>query len=463
MYNPLTTSIVYSRNKKYKPLKLSNGLYRVETIPVGAFVKDNAKTGDAHERIAFEVDDNLLQHWKNTFESMKFNGVEVPMPLNHTEDPESRRATVVDFEIGKNKEGNNSLYTIFKFKDKQAEEALKDAGVSIYVPPKFVDGRGNEYIYPIRHVCLTDYPVIPGMEKMQPLDLPGLPEGAIAASFVETGKTGKSDKSSKKKEKKSMAKTFPPKKVKREEEEEAREHEEENEEHEEENEEGEGGGEEYGEHEEGNGEEHDEIGDEINAENLRQILVKLMGDEANKIPDDKLMPALYHITCAIVDSVNESGAMGEEGEEDEEETGRGPVSHHVEHKETHFHPPGGKNMAEERPPIAAGFISMGRRSRLSEINAAAKDGYITAAVAKRLISDYCSDEALQLAFSNEGDILDNFESTMKLLRSNGKVLKLEHEKTNNDGLELSYSELYGKASNPLLKDAENRAKAVGQA
>jgi hypothetical protein len=32
------------------------------------------------------------------------------------------------------------------------------------MPPKFYDGRGEEYIRPIRHVCITDYPVIPGLE-----------------------------------------------------------------------------------------------------------------------------------------------------------------------------------------------------------------------------------------------------------------------------------------------------------
>lgn len=219
---------------------------------------------------------------------------------------------------------------------------------------------------------------------------------------------------------------------------------------------------EEGENEEENG--HGTAEDvEVNCENLREILVKLMGDEANKIPDGKLIPALDHIVMAIVESVNEAEHGEGEESENEEERSRGPVAHRVKHEEEHYHPPGGPKGMENRPPIAAGFISMGRKSRLNEINAAAKDGYITAATAKNLISEYCSDESLQLAFSPEGDILDNFDSTMKLLRSNGKVLKLESERSQNDGLELSYSELYEKNSNPLLKDAEKRAKSAGQA
>lgn len=430
-YNPLTTPIIYERNKKLQPLKLSNGLYKIETIPVGAFVKDNAKTGDAHERIAFEVDDNLLKHWKETLKSMQYNGVEVPMPLNHTEDPEARRATVVDFEIGKNSEGNNSLYTIFKPKNEKVIEDLKDASVSIYVPPKFVDGRGNEYHYPIKHVCFTDYPVIAGMKKMEPYA--GLPEGAIAASYVET-----------KKEKSKMA-------VKPGEKEKEKENEHEYEEGEKEGEEKEI----HAENEE-NEEHEDEGGDEscpVTVEAVRAIAEKL-GLEG--IPDDKLIPALNHVIDAILESVNEGD--DEHGGGENKEKGVGPVAHRIEHKEEHYHPPGGGNM-----PIAAGFISIGRKSRLAEINAAAKDGYITPAIRNDLIRDFCSDDALQLAFSPEGDVLDNFDQTMNLIRKNGKVVKLNSERSQNDGLQLSYSDVFNNENaNPLLRDANRRAKEAGQ-
>lgn len=421
MYNPLITPVIYSRKLKNKPLKLSNGLYRIEAIPVGAFVKDNAKSGAEHERIPFEVDDNTLNHWKNTFEEMKYNGIEVPMPLNHTEDPEARRATVVDFEIGKNKEGRNSLFAIFKPKNDQVIETLKDTSVSIYVPPKFVDGKGNEYIYPIRHVAFTDYPVIPGLEKMQPVP--------IAASYVET------------KGKKNMAKVG---KEKEEEKEEGKE-------------EGyEEGMEKEEEKEEGMEEGGEEGSAEVTINDLREIAAKL-GLEG--IPDNKLLVAINHVIDAILESVDEGEEGGEHGEENEEgehnegKKGVGAVAHRIEHKEEHYH-----------PPISAGFISLGRKSRLQEINDAARGGFITPKTRDTLINRYCTDDALQLAFSPEGDIIDDFDSVMELIRSNGKVVKLGEEKGKGGAVALSYSDLLKNTnSNPLLADAEKRAKQAGQA
>lgn len=411
--------------RKLPALKLESGLFRKEVIHEGDWTK-----GD----MPFTIDKNLIDHWINTFNEMQHDGIEVPKPLNHTENPEARRGTVIRLESDINENGKLALYEVFKFRNKEDAKNLKDADVSIYVPLEFKAGNGKTYKYPIRHIAFTDYPVIPNLGKMHP----------IAASFVEPSNS----KSNKKKEK-SMAKV-PFGKEKEEEEEEGLENE-----HEEENEENE--------NEEGGEEGGEDV--EVTCEAVREILVELMGDEANKIPDGKLIPALHHIVSAIVESVNE--AEHGEGNENEEERSRGPVAHRVKHEEEHYHPPGaGKELnsgMENRPPIAAGFISIGRKSRLGEINAAAKDGYITPAVAKQLISDYCSNEALQLAFSEEGDILDNFDATMKLLRSNGKVVKLQSERSQNDGLELGYSELYSEESNPLLKDAGKRAKAAGQA
>lgn len=418
MYNPLVNPIVYDFKSKNKALRLSNGLYRIETIPVGSFVKDNAKTGDAHERIPFEVDLNTLKHWKRTFEDMKFNGIEVPMPLNHTEDPEARRATVVDFEIDKNDRGIDSLFTVFKFKNEEAEKNLKDTGVSIFVPPKFVDGKDKEYIYPIRHVAFTDYPVIPGLAKMQPL--------AIAASYVEVDKKVNSKVNSKKKETKKMAK------VKKD-----------NMENEEmENDEG-------GEDEEC----------KVTIEDIREIATKLGIED---LPDNKLLEAINHVIDKIMEQSSDDGEEENDEEENDVENkdkgGTGPVAHRVKHEEEHYHPPG------NQPPIAAGFISLGRKQRVTEIRSLAKDGYITPDTANKLVKNFCSDEALQLAFSSEGDVLDNFDSTIELLKTNGKVVNLDNEKSQNDGITLGFSEVFNNEnSNPLIQDASRRAKAMGQA
>lgn len=137
--------------------------FRKQVIYKGGFVKAQGDT-----RLAFEVDEALLQHWHNTFKAFQASGVEVPLPLGHTEDPEKRRGTVLDLEIALDAKKRPSLFSIIEFSDAEAAK-LARSDVSIYVPPDWTDGKGQKYYRPIRHVAITDYPVIPGLEKFQVL------------------------------------------------------------------------------------------------------------------------------------------------------------------------------------------------------------------------------------------------------------------------------------------------------
>lgn len=397
MYNPLTTPIVYIPRHS-KSLQLSNRLWRKEFIPIGEFVKDSNG-----ERIPFEVDEGTLLHWKNTFDQMKYNGIEVPMPLNHTENPELRRGTLIDLEIDNNDRGSKSLYGTFKFRDEEAEKALKDADVSIYVPSKFVDGEDNTYIYPIRHVAFTDYPVIPKLGKMQP----------IAASYVEAARP----KSVNSKEKKKMP--FPPN-AKKEKDEEI-------------------------EDVEKDDENAEETVESLHAE-LREIATKLGLDES--IPDDKLCAAINHIVDAIMES------DGEESDDEPESKGGAVKGQHVarevKHEEREFH-----------PPIAAGFINIARKSRLQELDSRVEHGILTPAARNKLVKEYCNDDALQLAFSPEGEVFDNFDQVLSIIDDNANAISLNQERSQSQELSLAYNSLKPE-NNVLLRDAESRAKKVGQ-
>lgn len=140
-------------------------LYRKELIHVGDFVASNLR---------FSVTEAMLRHWQSTFAQFSSNGIEVPMPVEHTVDPEKRRGTIVGMDVAVNKRGQLALYGTAKFRDPEAEKLAASANVSIYVPAHFKDGEGREYEQPITHVALTDYPVIPGLEKFE----------ALAASHV---------------------------------------------------------------------------------------------------------------------------------------------------------------------------------------------------------------------------------------------------------------------------------------
>jgi len=115
-----------------------------------------------------------LLHWKNTFEEMQRNGVEVPVPEEHSELPSAKRGELVGLRLGISERWKvPALFGKVKFLPEHVKLAAS-TNCSIYVPTEAFDGKQNRYVRPIRHVALTDYPVIPGLGKFQ----------AIAASFI---------------------------------------------------------------------------------------------------------------------------------------------------------------------------------------------------------------------------------------------------------------------------------------
>jgi len=158
----------------FEKTELGPDVYRKELIYPGHFVKKDAKGSVEFE---LPVDETLLDHWVATFNKMKAAGIEVPVPIEHTTDPEQRRGTVVDLKKEMNPERKEpALYAYIKFRDQPTGDALsKTTQVSLFSPPDFVDGKGIKYVRPIRHVALTDYPLVPGLAGF---------EKAIAASLV---------------------------------------------------------------------------------------------------------------------------------------------------------------------------------------------------------------------------------------------------------------------------------------
>ena len=146
--------------------------FEKELIYEGEFQQANGR--------GFGVDEVTLRHWASTFADMSQNGVSVPLPVGHTENPESNRGTVQGMHVRRNEDGKAALFATVRFRDEKAAELAKTTQVSIFSPPEFVDGKGNRYVRPIRHVALTDYPVIPALQGFE----------SIAASFVSDERKG---------------------------------------------------------------------------------------------------------------------------------------------------------------------------------------------------------------------------------------------------------------------------------
>lgn len=130
-----------------------------QVIYVGSF----KKWGNSKLEFEFEVDEDLIDHWVKTHKLLLEEGLDVPFPVHHTDDPEKRRGTVVSLSKGIDSKGRVSLYANVKFNDEASLKQLKNSQVSLYCPP-VLRHQDKTFVRPIRHICATDYPVVGDLE-----------------------------------------------------------------------------------------------------------------------------------------------------------------------------------------------------------------------------------------------------------------------------------------------------------
>lgn len=115
------------------------------------------------QNLSFDVDEKLIDHWVATHKELIAAGLDVPLPVKHTDDPEARRGTVIDLKKKTDAKGRISLYASIKFNSQEIRDSLKHSNVSLYCPPS-VRHQDKVFVRPIRHVCITDYPVVGDLE-----------------------------------------------------------------------------------------------------------------------------------------------------------------------------------------------------------------------------------------------------------------------------------------------------------
>ena len=114
--------------------------------------------------VKHNIDRAFLQNIVDTFWERDAKGIEVPCPVGHTHDPESKRGRVVYVELREAKDGSVSLYGIIEFVSFEAKRMLCNSGVSIEAPEVVTDGDGETHKFGLEHVAFTDYPVVAGMD-----------------------------------------------------------------------------------------------------------------------------------------------------------------------------------------------------------------------------------------------------------------------------------------------------------
>lgn len=156
----MANEIIYALSSAPAKLDKESGLWRKELIYVGNFRK---KESDG-TIIQLNVEEEHLDHWAKTSLALSEAGFEIPLPVEHTTDPEKRRGTVVRMAKELNGAGLPALFGYIKFRDKEAEKLALSSNCSVYIEPKF-SYNGSDYRQAITHVAITDYPVIPRLSK----------------------------------------------------------------------------------------------------------------------------------------------------------------------------------------------------------------------------------------------------------------------------------------------------------
>jgi len=135
--------------------------FEKEHAYVGKFQK-----GDDPE---FELTEEALSHFAAETNRYIENGNKCNLPVEHTTDPEKNHGENKKWFVKDDSKGRRGLFSLTEFRDAEAAKLARTAQTSIFCPAKYKDGAQNEYVRPIRHVALTDYPVIPGLDGFTPI------------------------------------------------------------------------------------------------------------------------------------------------------------------------------------------------------------------------------------------------------------------------------------------------------
>lgn len=142
--------------------------YRKQIAYAGEFLKRQQGLPD----LPFRLAQDTFEHWKRTFDELAAEGVKTYVPVGHTSEAGKSKGTVVDLELAKDDKGRDSAFAHIEFDDEEAEKTYKNSDVSVWVPPSYtVSTSKKTYSWPLRHVALTNNPVLPGMQPFQAIAL----------------------------------------------------------------------------------------------------------------------------------------------------------------------------------------------------------------------------------------------------------------------------------------------------
>ena len=144
--------LVLSLNEKLPETRVSGKTYRKKILKCGDYIyPENGQR--------FSITPKKLDQFVRTFHEMRRDGIEIPVPKDHSLRVEDNTGFVKEMRRkGEFLEADVEFITA-----KEAENARK-GGVSVWIPPTFQNAK-KKYETPIMHVSLTSYPMIPDLGK----------------------------------------------------------------------------------------------------------------------------------------------------------------------------------------------------------------------------------------------------------------------------------------------------------
>lgn len=112
----------------------------------------------------FSVNKQDLDLFEQETNRMLSDGVKVPLPVEHTENPEANRGWILSVKQRKDTKGRDSCYVLVEFLNSEAEKNAEGSDVSIFAPRTLTQGNGKVYKQPFKHVALTNNPVVYDLE-----------------------------------------------------------------------------------------------------------------------------------------------------------------------------------------------------------------------------------------------------------------------------------------------------------
>jgi hypothetical protein len=147
----------------FKDLELSDEgdelSFEKEIIYVGEFADK-----DGNE---FTVTEQDVYSWVDSTTEMLADGINIPIPKEHTFDPASNLGHVSEIQAREDSKGRLGVFAKMDFEDKESKKVALSNNVSLYKQSRYEAGNKKTYDNVIRHVAVTSYPRVPDLEGFE--------------------------------------------------------------------------------------------------------------------------------------------------------------------------------------------------------------------------------------------------------------------------------------------------------